>query len=182
MIFTHVQSFHFPGGHQFQYSPAILANYWRRKGVANAINTRTNRLTARTLGAWSLRATLQRKSVLLGPKLETIGGVPRRCPHRAGLRWRGTRRQGLGGTSGPASQQDSQRSAVGLFLISAEMFLIPCVVVWAVLAIFSNIFLIPNSIRKSFWDYFVPDIIWNNFTTVPNMVISIVILCHALII
>ncbi len=38
---------------------AILANYWRRKGVANAINTRTNRLTARTLGAWSLRATLQ---------------------------------------------------------------------------------------------------------------------------
>ena len=37
---------------------AILANYWRRRisvclqsGVANAINTRNNRLTARTLGA-----------------------------------------------------------------------------------------------------------------------------------
>jgi len=41
---------------------AILANYWRRRisvclqsGVAaNAINTRTNRLTARTLGASGL--------------------------------------------------------------------------------------------------------------------------------
>jgi len=40
---------------------AILANYWRRRisvclqsGVANAINTRANRLTARTLGAGGL--------------------------------------------------------------------------------------------------------------------------------
>ena len=39
---------------------AILANYWRRRisvclqrGVANAINTRTNRLTARTLNSGS---------------------------------------------------------------------------------------------------------------------------------
>ena len=42
---------------------AILANYWRRRisvclqsGVANAINTRTNRLTARTLGAGGLHS------------------------------------------------------------------------------------------------------------------------------
>ena len=42
---------------------AILANYWRRRisvclqrGVANAINTRTNRLTARTLDAGSASA------------------------------------------------------------------------------------------------------------------------------
>jgi hypothetical protein len=39
---------------------AILANYWRRRismclqrGIANAINTRTNRLTARTLNSGS---------------------------------------------------------------------------------------------------------------------------------
>ena len=43
---------------------AILANYWRRRisvclqsGVANAINTRSNRLTARTLGAGGLHSS-----------------------------------------------------------------------------------------------------------------------------
>ena len=43
---------------------AILANYWRRRisvclqsGVANAINTRTNRLTARYLGAGGLHSS-----------------------------------------------------------------------------------------------------------------------------
>ena len=43
---------------------AILAIYWRRRisvclqsGVANAINTRTNRLTARTLGAGELHSS-----------------------------------------------------------------------------------------------------------------------------
>jgi hypothetical protein len=43
---------------------AILANYWRRRisvclqsGVANAINTRSNRLTARYLGAGELHSS-----------------------------------------------------------------------------------------------------------------------------
>ena len=43
---------------------AILANYWRRRisvclqsGVANAINTRSNRLTARSLGAGGLHSS-----------------------------------------------------------------------------------------------------------------------------
>ena len=43
---------------------AILANYWRRRisvclqsGVSNAINTRINRLTARTLGAGGLHSS-----------------------------------------------------------------------------------------------------------------------------
>ena len=43
---------------------AILANYWRHRisvclqsGVANAINTRSNRLTARSLGAGGLHSS-----------------------------------------------------------------------------------------------------------------------------
>jgi hypothetical protein len=43
---------------------AILANYWRRRisvclqsGIANAINTRGNRLTARSLGAGGLHSS-----------------------------------------------------------------------------------------------------------------------------
>jgi hypothetical protein len=43
---------------------AILANYWRRRisvclqsGIANAINTRRNRLTARSLGAGGLHSS-----------------------------------------------------------------------------------------------------------------------------
>ncbi len=49
---------------------------------------------------------------------------------------------------------------VGTFLISAEMFLIPCVL-WAISGTISNIFLIPNNIRNN---SSVPDIMRNHFT------------------
>ena len=56
-MFTHFISL---GAVVTQIPKAILANYWQRRisaclqrGVANAINTRTNRLTARTLDAGS---------------------------------------------------------------------------------------------------------------------------------
>ena len=57
-MFNHFISF---GAANTNISRAILANYWRRRisvclqsGVANAINTRSNRLTARSLGAGGL--------------------------------------------------------------------------------------------------------------------------------
>jgi hypothetical protein len=50
--------------HNTNIPRAILANYWRRRisvclqsGVANAINTRSNRLTARSLGAGGLHSS-----------------------------------------------------------------------------------------------------------------------------
>jgi hypothetical protein len=49
---------------------------------------------------------------------------------------------------------------VGTFLISAKMFLIPCVL-WAISGTISNMFLIPNNIRNNLC---VPDIMWNHFT------------------
>ena len=59
-MFTHFISM---GTVVTQIPKAILANYWRRRisfclqrGVANAINTRTNKLTARTLSAGSSSA------------------------------------------------------------------------------------------------------------------------------
>jgi hypothetical protein len=71
---------------------AILANYWRRRisvclqnGVANAINTRSNRLTARSLGAGGRAALKPRGSVISWPYRGRIGGVPRRSPHWSGL-------------------------------------------------------------------------------------------------
>ena len=66
---------------------AILANYWRRRisvclqsGVANAINTRSNRLTARTLGAGGLHYSSQGEAFFPGVIEEQPGafrdGVP----------------------------------------------------------------------------------------------------------
>jgi hypothetical protein len=59
-MFTHFISL---GAVITQIPKAILANYWRRRisvclqrGVANAINTRTNKLAARTLDAGSSSA------------------------------------------------------------------------------------------------------------------------------
>ena len=42
----------------------------------------------------------------------------------------------------------SQRTLVGTFLISAKMFLLPCVL-WAISGTISNMFLIPNNIRNT---------------------------------
>ena len=55
---------------------------------------------------------------------------------------------------------EAQRTLVGTFLISAKMFLIPCVL-WAISGTISNMFLIPNNIRNNLC---VPDIMWNHFT------------------
>jgi hypothetical protein len=77
--------------------------------------------------------------------------------------------------------QRVQRTLVGTFLISAGMFLIPSVV-WAVLLIFPTYSWYPIVSGIIFWDYFVPEIIWNNATIVSDVAISIVILCYALII
>ncbi len=49
---------------------------------------------------------------------------------------------------------------VGTFLISAKMFLIPCVLC-AISGTISNMFLIPNNIRNNLC---VPDIMWNHVT------------------
>ncbi len=62
---------------------------------------------------------------------------------------------------------------VGTFLISAKMFLIPCVL-WAISGTISNMFLIPNNIRNTLscsWYYYV-----ESFYNVPNMAMPILIL------
>jgi hypothetical protein len=71
---------------------AILANYWRRRisvclqsGVANAINTRTNRPTARTYAGCRRAALQPGGSVLSWRDRRTIGSISRRSPHRSGL-------------------------------------------------------------------------------------------------
>ena len=83
---------------------------------------------------------------------------------------------------------DTMCGLVGTFLISAKMFLIPCVL-WAISGSISNIFLIPNNIRNNLCvpdimrNHFtnVPDIMRNHFTNVPNMAMPILIfLCYAL--
>ena len=61
---------------------------------------------------------------------------------------------------------------VGTFLISAKMFLLPCVL-WAISGTISNMFLIPNNIRNTLscsW-YYV-----ESFYNVPNMAMPILIL------
>jgi hypothetical protein len=71
---------------------AILAKYWRRRifvclqsGVASAINTRSNRLTARSLGAGRRAALQPRGSIFSWPNRGAIGGVSRRSSHWSGL-------------------------------------------------------------------------------------------------
>ena len=66
-----------------------------------------------------------------------------------------------------------QGTPVGTFLISAKIFLKPCVL-WTISGTFSNIFLILNNIRNNLC---VPDIMRNHFTNVPNMAMPILILC-----
>ena len=71
---------------------AILANYWRRRisvclqsGVANAMNTRSNR--SQNFGCRRAALLQPWGSVLFWLNRGTIGGVSRRSPHRSGL-WR----------------------------------------------------------------------------------------------
>ena len=53
-------------------------------------------------------------------------------------------------TTGNASRNipNTMCGLVGTFLISAKMFLIPCVL-WAISETISNMFLIPNNIRNT---------------------------------
>ena len=62
--------------------------------------------------------------------------------------------------NGSRNNPNTMCGLVGTFLISAEMFLIPCVL-WAISGTISNMFLIPNNIRNNLS---VPDIMRNYFT------------------
>jgi hypothetical protein len=86
--------------------------------------------------------------------------------------------ESLGTGNASRNIPDTMCGLVGTFLISAKMFLIPCVL-WAISGTISNIFLMPNNIRNNLC---VPDIMRNHFTNVPNMAMPILIflLCYAL--
>ena len=72
----------------------------------------------------------------------------------------------------PILKYSSQGMLVGTFLISAKMFLIPCVL-WAISGTISNMFLIPNNIRNNLS---VPDIMRESFYNNPNIAMPILTL------
>ena len=84
------------------------------------------------------------------------------CNGTADLTTEGVQDGATGGTcteNGSRNIPNTMCGLVGTFLISAKMFLIPCVL-WAISGTISNMFLIPNNIRNNLC---VPDIMWNNF-------------------